>query len=197
MGLRASLTRPGYFWISGAAVAGTAITVTLDGKRPLIGEVQALLATPSNSSPRRAVSGIDHALAAMIAAVWKTRPPQDRGQRRLPVHCGRYAADRSVVGPGCRDRARFGLREPAVAGYRVMIGEVGSAGDLRRVSGMERRWPKPRGKGFTTALIPPRCDAAPTGCGAGGGHHRGSAGTHARHRRAPARSHRHHHVGWM
>src|SRR5271168_4091393 len=46
-------------------VAGTAITVTLDGKRPLIGEVQALLATPSNSSPRRAVSGIDHARAAM------------------------------------------------------------------------------------------------------------------------------------
>src|SRR4029077_16143630 len=50
-------------------VAGSAITITLDGKRPLIGEVQALLATPSGGSPRRAVSGIDHARAAMITAV--------------------------------------------------------------------------------------------------------------------------------
>ncbi|MGH3562013.1 MAG: DNA repair protein RadA, partial [Mycobacterium sp.] len=50
-------------------VPGTAITVTLDGKRPLIGEIQALLATPSGGSPRRAVSGIDHARAAMITAV--------------------------------------------------------------------------------------------------------------------------------
>ena len=50
-------------------VSGTAITVTLDGKRPLVGEIQALLATPSGGSPRRAVSGIDHARAAMIAAV--------------------------------------------------------------------------------------------------------------------------------
>ncbi|MEO6794058.1 MAG: DNA repair protein RadA, partial [Mycobacterium sp.] len=50
-------------------VPGTAITIALDGKRPLIGEVQALLASPVGGSPRRAVSGIDHARAAMITAV--------------------------------------------------------------------------------------------------------------------------------
>src|SRR5699024_4860788 len=53
-------------------VPGTAITVTLDGKRPLVGEVQALLATPSAGSPRRAVSGIDHARAAVVTAVLET-----------------------------------------------------------------------------------------------------------------------------
>jgi DNA repair protein RadA/Sms len=37
--------------------------VTLDGKRPLIGEVQALLATPSGGSPRRAVSGMERRLS--------------------------------------------------------------------------------------------------------------------------------------
>ena len=56
-----------------APVSGTAVTVTLDGKRPLIGEVQALIATPTTSSPRRAVSGIDSARAAMIAAVLEKR----------------------------------------------------------------------------------------------------------------------------
>ncbi|MGH3583289.1 MAG: DNA repair protein RadA, partial [Mycobacterium sp.] len=49
-----------------APVSGTAVTVSLDGKRPLIGEVQALIGSPSAGSPRRAVSGIDSARAAMI-----------------------------------------------------------------------------------------------------------------------------------
>jgi DNA repair protein RadA/Sms len=65
-------------------VSGTAVTVALDGKRPLIGEVQALIGSPASGSPRRAVSGIDSSRAAMITAVldrriwrwrWRSRPP--------------------------------------------------------------------------------------------------------------------------
>jgi DNA repair protein RadA/Sms len=44
-----------------------------------------------------------------------------------------------------------------------MVGEVGLAGDLRRVSGMERRLAEAARQGFTTALIPPGCNAVPTG----------------------------------
>jgi DNA repair protein RadA/Sms len=56
--------------------------------------------------------------------------------------------------------AYVGLPLPATA---VMIGEVGLAGDLRRVSGMERRLAEAARQGFTTALIPPSCGAAPAG----------------------------------
>ena len=45
----------------------------------------------------------------------------------------------------------------------VMIGEVGLAGDLRRVHGMERRLAEAARQGFTIALIPPGCDAIPAG----------------------------------
>jgi DNA repair protein RadA/Sms len=45
----------------------------------------------------------------------------------------------------------------------VMIGEVGLAGDLRRVTGIERRLAEAARQGFTTALIPPGCDGVPTG----------------------------------
>jgi DNA repair protein RadA/Sms len=45
----------------------------------------------------------------------------------------------------------------------VMIGEVGLAGDLRRVSGMERRLAEAARQGFTIALIPPGCTAVPPG----------------------------------
>jgi DNA repair protein RadA/Sms len=142
-----------------APVAGTAITVSLDGKRPLIGEVQALLATPTGGSPRRAVSGIDHARAAMITAV-------------LEKHAGLTIAVNDVylstVG-GMRltdPSADLAVAIALASAYAnlplpttaVMIGEVGLAGDLRRVSGMERRLTEAARQGFTTALIPPGCD---------------------------------------
>jgi DNA repair protein RadA/Sms len=45
----------------------------------------------------------------------------------------------------------------------VMIGEVGLAGDLRRVSGMQRRLIEAARQGFNIALIPPGCDGLPPG----------------------------------
>lgn len=147
-----------------APVPGTAITVALDGKRPLIGEVQALLATPNGGSPRRAVSGIDHARAAMITAV-------------LEKHAGLKLATNdiylSTVG-GMRltdpssdlavlialSSAYVNLPLPSTA---VMIGEVGLAGDLRRVHGMDRRLAEAARQGFNIALIPPGNQALPPG----------------------------------
>lgn len=147
-----------------APVAGTAITVALEGKRPLVGEVQALLAAPSGQSARRAVSGIDHARAAMIAAV-------------LEKHAGLAVAANdiylSTVG-GMRltdpsadlavaialSSAYANLPVPTAA---VMIGEVGLAGDLRPVTGMERRLGEAARQGFTTAVIPPGCRGGPPG----------------------------------
>jgi DNA repair protein RadA/Sms len=146
-----------------APVAGTAITVTLDGKRPLIGEVQALLATPCGS-PRRAVSGIDHARAAMITAVLAKHA-------RLTI-AGNDIYLSTVGGMRLTDpssdlavaialaSAYADLPLPTTA---VMIGEVGLAGDLRRVGGMERRLTEAARQGFNIALIPPGCDAVPAG----------------------------------
>jgi DNA repair protein RadA/Sms len=145
-------------------VAGTAITVTLDGKRPLIGEVQALLATPSGGSPRRAVSGIDHARSAMIAAVL-----EKHARLRIAVNDvylstvgGMRLTDPSsdLAVAIALASAYVNLPLPATA---VMIGEVGLAGDLRRVAGMERRLAEAARQGFTTALIPPGCAAVPSG----------------------------------
>ena len=64
-------------------VPGTAVTVTLDGKRPLIGEIQALVGMSTVPSPRRAVSGIDQSRAAMTAAVLETRAGIALGQRDI------------------------------------------------------------------------------------------------------------------
>jgi DNA repair protein RadA/Sms len=140
-------------------VAGTAITVSLDGKRPLIGEVQALLATSTGGSRRCAVSGIDPARAAMITAVLEKHAKltvavndvylSTVGGMRLTDPSSDLAVAIALAS------AYADLPLPTTA---LMIGEVGLAGDLRRVSGMERRLAEAARQGFTTALIPPGCD---------------------------------------
>lgn len=147
-----------------APVAGTAITVALDGKRPLIGEVQALLATPNAGSPRRAVSGIDHSRAAMITAVLEKHAnlPLAANDIYLSTVGGMRLTDPSsdLAVAIALASALADLPLPTTA---VFVGEVGLAGDLRRVSGMDRRLAEAARQGFTIALIPPGCDAVPPG----------------------------------
>jgi len=145
-------------------VSGTAVTVTLDGKRPLIGEVQALLMPAVNGAPRRAVSGIDPSRAAMISAVLTKRC-------RLPVsHADIYLS--TVGGMRLTDSSSDLAVAMALAsaqggrplpGSAVVIGEVGLAGDLRRVTGIERRLAEAARLGFTAALVPPGVKAVPEG----------------------------------
>jgi DNA repair protein RadA/Sms len=147
-----------------APVSGTAVTVTLDGKRPLIGEVQALLAVPTTSTPRRAVSGIDSARAAMITAVLEKRAnlrvgPCDIylstvGGMRLTDPSSDLAVAMAIAS------AYADLPLPATA---VAIGEVGLAGDLRPVSGMERRLAEAARLGFSCAVVPPGVKNVPIG----------------------------------
>lgn len=149
-----------------APVAGTAITVTLDGKRPLIGEVQALLAgdasKPTGGSPRRAVSGIDHARAGMITAVLEKHARLALGVNDIYLSTvgGMRLTDPSsdLAVAIALASAYTDLPLPTTA---VMIGEVGLAGDLRRVSGMERRLSEAARQGFTIALVPEGSDTRP------------------------------------
>lgn len=147
-----------------APVPGTAITVTLDGKRPLIGEVQALLADTNGGSPRRAVSGIDNARAAMITAVLEKHAKLPIGVKDIYLATvgGMRLTDPSsdLAVAIALASALADLPLPTTA---VIIGEVGLAGDLRRVQGMERRLAEAARQGFTVALIPPGCKAIPPG----------------------------------
>lgn len=145
-------------------VPGTAITVTLDGKRPMIGEVQALLATPNGGSPRRAVSGIDHSRAAMITAVLEKHSQLKLGIAEIYLST---VGGMRLTDPSSDLAVAIALasayRDLPLPNTAVMIGEVGLAGDLRRVHGMERRLAEAARQGFTIALIPPGCTAIPDG----------------------------------
>ena len=147
-----------------APVSGTAVTVTLDGKRPMIGEVQALIGSASTGSPRRAVSGIDSSRAAMITAVL---------EKRAHLSVGQYDIYLSTVG-GMRltdPSSDLAVALAIASAYAdlpmpsttVAIGEVGLAGDLRRVTGMDRRLAEAARLGFTCAVVPPGVQGGPAG----------------------------------
>jgi DNA repair protein RadA/Sms len=147
-------------------VSGTAITVTLDGKRPLIGEVQALLVTPhSNVTPRRAVSGIDHSRAAMISAVLAKRAGM-RGLTALDIYLSTVGGMR-LTDPSSDLAVAMAMasayRDEPLPTTAVVIGEVGLAGDLRRIGGMERRLAEAARLGFNIALIPHGVTTVPDG----------------------------------
>ncbi len=147
-------------------VPGTAVTVTLDGKRPLIGEIQALLAKPASpAAPRRAaVSGIDQSRVAMINAVLENRASVPIGA--MDVFLSTVGGMR-LTDPSCDLAVAISLASAfigsALPATLVVIGEVGLAGDLRRVTGMDRRLAEAARLGFTTALVPAGSGTPPKG----------------------------------
>ena len=135
---------------------GTCVTVTLEGRRPLLAEVQALVASsPNQTSPKRATHGLDSSRMAMVLAVLqrKANLPLAQADVYLSTVGGARITDPSVdlavavaVASAARDEHHY---------RRVLaLGEVGLAGDLRRVPAVERRLAEAARIGFELALVP-------------------------------------------
>ncbi len=137
------------------AVPGTCVTVTLEGRRPLVTEVQALVTGTPAGSPRRTTSGVDSSRLAMILAVLTKRSGLDvlgsdcYASTVGGVRLGEPAADLAIA------LAVAGARlDVALAQGTVAFGEVGLAGDLRPVTGAPRRLAEAARIGFHRAVVP-------------------------------------------
>jgi DNA repair protein RadA/Sms len=148
-----------------APVPGSCVTVTMEGSRPLLAEVQALVASSSGGgSPRRAVSGLDGQRVAMVNAV-----VERRGGVRLAdadvftasvggVRIAEPAADLALA-----LAIASAAKDTALPHGVVALGEVGLSGEIRRVGGTGRRLAEAARQGYTVALVPPDAGAAPAG----------------------------------
>ena len=137
-------------------VPGTCVTVTLEGRRPLLAEIQALVApSPQQVPPRRVTTGLDSGRFQMVLAVL---------QRKAGLPLSTKDVYASTVGGARVDEPPSDLAlAVAVASAAldrnfpakvIALGEVGLAGDLRRVPGLERRLQEAARLGFTTAVVP-------------------------------------------
>jgi DNA repair protein RadA/Sms len=143
-------------------VPGTCVTVTLEGRRPMLAEVQSLVAAPSGQTPRRSTSGLDAQRVSMLLAVLDKRagvPLAGNDVYAATVGGARLsepAADLATavaVASAARDRC--------IPGHLVALGEVGLAGEIRRVPGLQRRLQEAARLGFIRAIVPADRGTAP------------------------------------
>ena len=135
--------------------AGTCVTITVEGKRPLVAEVQALIAPSSSPQPRRVTSGLDSSRTAMMLGILERRANLKLstadcfvatvGGMRLLEPATDLATALAIVSS---------VKDVPLPSSLVAIGEIGLAGDIRRVTGLEKRLGEASRLGFTHAIIP-------------------------------------------
>ena len=136
---------------------GTCVTCVMEGVRPVLAEVQALVAPGGGGNPRRTSNGVDYNRAMLLLAVL-----EKRGGLMLSG-CDAYI---NVIGGLVLDEPAADLavvialassfRDKPVPGDLAAIGEVGLTGELRSVNHLGQRLSEVRRLGFSKCLIPAR-----------------------------------------
>jgi len=136
-------------------VPGSVIVAGLEGTRPLLLELQALVAPASFGTPRRTVLGADYNRVCLLLAVLEKRAGVPLASQDVFVNVaggGRVmepAADLAVL-----VAAASSYMDRPVRGDVVVLGEVGLTGEVRAVTGLEARLREAAQLGFTQAVVP-------------------------------------------
>jgi DNA repair protein RadA/Sms len=144
-------------------VPGTCVTVTLEGRRPLVAEVQTLVCPVEGTEPsRRVTSGLDSARVGMVVAVLRQRARARLGRTDIyaatvgGVRLTEPSVDLAVALALVGALANVSLPSDLVA-----FGEVGLAGEVRSVAGLHRRLAEAARMGFRRAIAPAGPDGVP------------------------------------
>ena len=136
-------------------VPGTCVGVSLEGRRPILTEVQALVTIASSERPRRTTSGLDSARMAMVVAVLQQHarlPLANRDIFASTVGGGRIVEPAGDLAAAVAIASAWTDRP--VTGDLVAIGEIGLAGELRRVRDLPQRLAEAARLGFGVAIVP-------------------------------------------
>lgn len=135
--------------------SGTCVACVMEGTRPVLAEVQALVSKTSFNVPRRTADGFDFNRAALLLAV---------GEKRAGMRLSMFDAYINVIGGLKLDEPGADLpvilavassyRDQAISDDLVAIGEVGLTGEIRSVSNMNQRLGEVSRLGFKKCIIP-------------------------------------------
>ena len=157
---------PGRLFVSDrqAQAPGSVVVPTLEGQRPLLVELQALVAKSPLSSPRRSAQGLDSGRLAMVAAVLEER--LGVSLTGADVYALAVGGVR-VLEPGADLALALALVSSvtgaAVPADLVACGEVGLCGELRQVGQTGRRLAEAARLGFRRAVVPSSAPEPPAG----------------------------------
>jgi len=151
------VANPSGFFLSERPVdaPGSVVVASLEGTRPMLLELQALVSRASFGTPRRTVLGADYNRVCLLLAVLEKRAQLPIGNQDVFVNVaggGRVvepAADLAIV-----VAAASSYMERPLPADVVVLGEVGLTGEVRAVAGLESRLRAAAQLGFRSAVVP-------------------------------------------
>lgn len=136
---------------------GTCVACAMEGTRPILAEVQALITRTSANMPRRTVDGFDYNRAALLLAVLEKRGGMKLGQCDAFINViGGLNIDEPGSDLPVILAAASSYRDAAIPNALAAIGEVGLTGEIRSVTNLEQRLNEIRRLGFEKCIIPRR-----------------------------------------
>ncbi|MBO5221195.1 MAG: DNA repair protein RadA [Clostridia bacterium] len=138
-------------------VSGIATLCVMEGTRPIIAEVQTLVSKTPFPSPRRTAVGFDYQRLNLILAVLERRCGLFFGASDVYVNViGGLRLDEPAADLGVAVAMVSAVKDFVLPEKTMFIGEIGLAGELRAVSGIEKRLHEAASLGFTRCIIPAR-----------------------------------------
>lgn len=136
-------------------VAGSTIVATMEGTRPLLVEVQALVTPTSFHNPRRTSTGIDQNRLSLLMAVLEKKQGLLLQQQDAYIKvAGGVKLDEPAVDLSVVISIASSFSDKATRGDDCYIGEVGLTGEVRRVARIEQRVQEAAKLGFKRVIIP-------------------------------------------
>jgi DNA repair protein RadA/Sms len=135
--------------------SGSAITVSLEGSRPLLVEIQALVAPTHFGLPQRRVSGLDYNRSVLLLAVLERRANLNLGAQDVFLSVtGGLEVSEPAVDLGLALAVVSSTWDRPLPPDLVVCGEVGLGGEVRAVSQAARRLQAAAALGFRRCLLP-------------------------------------------
>lgn len=136
-------------------VSGNCVACTLEGSRPILSEIQALVSKTAFGTPRRAASGFDFNRTNLLLAVLEKRAGYFLGNLDVYLNIvGGLQLDETACDLAVCMAVVSSMLDRPVPDDMVAIGEVGLGGEVRSVSNLELRLREARRLGFVRAVVP-------------------------------------------
>jgi DNA repair protein RadA/Sms len=135
--------------------AGSAVVASLEGSRPLLVEVQALVSSSSFGTPQRTAIGFDHKRVALLIAILEKKVELSLGGQDIFLNvAGGVRLDEPAVDLAAIVALASSHLNRIIDPHSVVFGEVGLTGEVRAISQPELRVKEAARLGFTRCLLP-------------------------------------------
>ncbi|HCR49322.1 MAG TPA: DNA repair protein RadA, partial [Bacteroidetes bacterium] len=135
--------------------SGSVVVCSVEGSRPLLVEIQALVSDSNYGVPQRTTTGFDNRRLQMLLAVLEKREGWQLGKQDVFLNvAGGVRLEEPAVDLGVVVAVASSFRDVPADSGTVLIGEVGLGGELRTVSHVERRLNEAAKLGFERAVLP-------------------------------------------